>query len=185
MEDIFETIYSIREWENGSGPGSYPTATRPYRMLIETFIEWNGVREIFDLGCGDWQSSRYIDWGTARYIGIDCVKSLIDTNNRKFSEDNVHFMHCDILDIVEYPESDLAIVKDVFQHWIFEDIKNAIERLRSFKYVIFTNCKSEENYDLGVTGPFHPLNMARPPFSLDVVTLLEWDTKITQLWQPR
>lgn len=68
-----------------------------------------------DVGCGDWQFSQAIDWGTIKYIGYDIVKQVVKANRKKFGTRLISFIHgngvqCDL------PMADLLICKDVLQH---------------------------------------------------------------------
>ena len=71
------------------------------------------ISRIVDFGCGDWQSSKLIDWGGATYLGIDVVSDLIDRNEKCFTTEKVSFKNSDSL-LGE--KGDLLIVKDVLQH---------------------------------------------------------------------
>jgi SAM-dependent methyltransferase len=88
---IFEETYEKSKWGTGSGNGSHPAATSDYRAFLERFIVMNRVMSIVDVGCGDWQSSRYISFNGARYTGFDVVKSLVDINRTKFGLGLVSF----------------------------------------------------------------------------------------------
>src|SRR6478735_6812488 len=71
--NVFEHIYRNDLWHGGSGPGSLPSVNRPYVRFLHGFLRANQIQTVVDLGCGDWQFSRRIDWGGARYLGLDVV----------------------------------------------------------------------------------------------------------------
>jgi hypothetical protein len=73
MAAAFGLIHREDRWTNGSGPGSHPDSTIEYRAFLARFMEANEVGSVTDLGCGDWQFSRYIDWSRASYTGLDVV----------------------------------------------------------------------------------------------------------------
>lgn len=181
MECVFSDIYSRDAWSHGSGPGSTPAVTAPYRNFLEGFIQQNEIRTIVDLGCGDWQFSKLINWGDADYVGLDCVSTLIDRNNELYGRDKVRFIHRNALLEEEFPRRDLIIIKDVLQHWIDEDIHSLIPKLCSFRFVLFTNCRTDRNVELDQVGGFRPLNLALSPFFLPVANVCRWDSKDTQL----
>jgi hypothetical protein len=84
------------------------------------------------------------------------------------------------------PGADLAISKDVLQHWPNEAILNFLKGLNSFKYAILTNdckviCRSwrrpwigeeifEPNSDI-CAGNYRPIRLREPPFSLEAKRL--------------
>jgi SAM-dependent methyltransferase len=65
-------------WGAGSGPGSASHETIAYRAFLQGFLQWNRVRSVVDLGCGDWQFSRFIDWSGVDYTGVDVVAPVIE-----------------------------------------------------------------------------------------------------------
>ena len=87
----FERIYASDSWEGGSGPGSLPSSTILYRRFVENFIYENNIRTVTDLGCGDWQFSRYMNWSSVRYIGLDIVGELVERNNARFASEKIEF----------------------------------------------------------------------------------------------
>ena len=62
-------------WYAPGGVGSGPRIARRLHVRIswrfERFMEENDVRSVLDYGCGDWQSSKLIDWGARSYLGVD------------------------------------------------------------------------------------------------------------------
>ena len=112
--NAFETIYRNDSWTNGSGPGSAPSSTIEYRGFVERFIVENGVKTVTDLGCGDWQFSRLMDWSQVDYTGFDIVQSVIDANQRNHGAANIRFQRLSNID--ELPGGDLLISKEVLQH---------------------------------------------------------------------
>ena len=131
MEKAFTKIYDKNIWGNGSGAGSSPKYNKKYIEFLETFIKDNDIQSILDIGCGDWQFSQWIDWNGCNYLGIDCVKSVIDNNLKNFSDNNIHFKHIDISqNINNLPlNKDLVILKDVLQHWTNENITKFMDIL--------------------------------------------------------
>jgi SAM-dependent methyltransferase len=89
--NIFEHIYRNDLWHGGSGPGSLPSVNRPYVRLLQSFLRSNHIETVVDLGCGDWQFSRRINWGKARYLGLDVVPHVLESNRRRFGRAAVEF----------------------------------------------------------------------------------------------
>lgn len=91
LRSSFQNIYDKGEWGHGSGPGSSPGRTIEYRAFLSRFIAENGVRDVTDLGCGDWQFSRFMDWSDLDYTGFDVVPTIVERNQRLFALPNVQF----------------------------------------------------------------------------------------------
>ena len=167
MKDVFEEIYRINGWGQGSGEGSLPANTRPYVRFLQKFLRGQQIRSVVDLGCGDWQFSHLIDWDGIAYGGYDLVSSVIDANRRKYARDNVAF-HLFDGDFDRLPAGDLLIAKDVLQHWSIANINRLRPALSRFRFSLITNCVNPDgptaNQDIG-DGAFRPLDLRRPPFA--------------------
>ena len=122
MRQDFVQIYRRNTWGFGSGHGSLPSVTAPYRFLVEQFVRENRPRSIVDLGCGDWQFSHLINWQGAKYVGLDIVPTVIEENRRRYASDNVSFEVTDEA-FSSLPAADLLLAKDVLQHWSAHDVK--------------------------------------------------------------
>jgi len=85
LQSSFQNIYDKNEWGQGSGPGSSPTNTIEYRAFLSRFIAENGIHNLTDLGCGDWQFSRFMDWSNLDYTGFDVVPTIVERNQRLFA----------------------------------------------------------------------------------------------------
>jgi len=144
METKFTEIYDKSVWGKRDGKGTSGTGsnvspdTKYYINLLMKHIEDTGSKTICDLGCGDWEFSKTIDWKDLDYTGIDCVKSVIDTNNNNYSKTNIKFIHSDATEI---PKGyDFVILKDVIQHWDDEEILQILpEIINNNKFVFLTN----------------------------------------------
>lgn len=177
-KDVFTNIYSNGVWSQGSGSGSHPDNTRSYREFLQDFISTRGVVSVVDFGCGDWQSSQYMDWGGVSYLGVDVVDSLIKENSRKYQTDSVRFERVNSIDD-PLPSADLLIVKDVFQHWPNEHIQKFRRHLDRFRFALITNTRESRgvetdrpigaalNSDIDVGG-LRPVNLSLPPFKWEV-----------------
>ena len=116
-EKVFTHIYTLGEWDESgfSLSGSQVEITQVYMDYLQNFLREHEIHSVVDLGCGDWAFSRYIDWKGIEYLGIDIVKSVVERNQRLFTQPNVTFIYADALNM-ELPEADLLLCKDVFQH---------------------------------------------------------------------
>ncbi len=166
LEETFGTIYREDHWTNGSGPGSLPRHTIEYRAFLSKFISENSIRTVTDLGCGDWQSTRLMDWTGVHYIGLDVVKWLVDRNSRHFGKTNIEFRHFTELD--QLPGGDLCICKEVLQHLPNDAVQQHLDAIAArYRFALITNFvepAAEANTDIE-TGGGRPLRLELPPFS--------------------
>ena len=82
--EIFDFTYRNDVWLGGSGTGSREDVTRDYREFLSQFMRAAKIGSIVDLGCGDWQFSRHIDWSGIDYTGIDASAVVLE-NTGKFA----------------------------------------------------------------------------------------------------
>lgn len=166
LREKFEAIYQEDEWTNGSGPGSMPKHTIEYRAFLSKFLSENAITSVTDLGCGDWQSTRLIDWTGIHYIGLDVVEWLVDRNNARFGAANIEFRH--LTDLDQLPGGDLCICKEVLQHLPNDVIQAHLgaiaERYRFALITNFVEPEWEANVDIGIGGG-RPLKLEAAPFN--------------------
>ncbi|WP_420602685.1 methyltransferase domain-containing protein [Flagellimonas sp.] len=139
-----EQIYEAKLWgDNGShfysGDGSHhPELVEPYIAILQSFLKsFENPLTVADLGCGDFNIGAALVVDTKKYIAVDIVEDLINFNKRKFQRPNLEF-HC--LDIAKdnLPMADCAILRQVLQHLSNSEIKNIVDKLPDFKFVILT-----------------------------------------------
>lgn len=139
-----EQIYEAKLWgDNGSnfysGEGSHhPKLVEPYVHVLQSFLKsFENPLTVLDLGCGDFNVGAQLVGHTKRYIAVDIVEDLINFNNKKFLIPNLEF-HC--LDIAkdDLPFADCAILRQVLQHVSNAEIKNIVDKLYDFRYVVLT-----------------------------------------------
>lgn len=171
IEEIFTKFYRAGVWgENGfSLSGAEIGVNRGYVAFLQQFMDKNQITTVVDLGCGDWQFSRTIDWSGIQYIGFDVVKDVIERNKKCYEHSTIVFVHADALEI-ELPEADLLICKDVLQHLPHADIFRLLKQLHKFKHCLITNdidylTSSSKNPDT-CRGGYHELDLTKPPFNL-------------------
>ena len=137
FKKTFTFIYDNKVWGHGSGGGSALENNTDYIKFLTDFLKENNIKSVVDFGCGDWQFSRHIDWSGVLYVGIDTVKSIVETNKKLFSKPNISFLN---ESNVEYFSADLLIIKDVFQHWHNKDITAFLnDYATDYKYILCTN----------------------------------------------
>jgi SAM-dependent methyltransferase len=175
VQERFENIYAQNLWGSGSGEGSLPISTKGYARFLQIFLRINRVASTVDLGCGDWQFSRFIDWSGMRYRGFDIVRPVIEQNRKLYTRAGVDFdVSPEQFD--ELPNADLLIVKDVLQHWSNAAIERFLPTLKRYPLALLTNCieprrrkfwkKSATNNSDIDDGDFRYLDLRKPPFSL-------------------
>jgi len=127
MESTFTNIYENKIWgdnENNnysgsSGPGSDIENNKKYIELLKNFINEYNIKNIVDLGCGDFRIGKLLyDDLNIIYTGYDTYKKVIDYNITQYPEQKYNFKHLDFYTNKEsIVEGDMCILKDVIQHW--------------------------------------------------------------------
>jgi 2-polyprenyl-3-methyl-5-hydroxy-6-metoxy-1,4-benzoquinol methylase len=172
---VFSKIYKEDLWNEGSGDGSKVENVREYVDVLQKYIDKPEIKTVIDLGCGDWQFSKFLDLSSVLYLGVDVVDSVIDSNIDLYSASNIDFISRDII-TYELPQVDLIICKDVLQHLSNRDVISVlIKIIKSSKFALITNDfnpENKENKDID-NGDYRCLDLTLSPFYLDVVTLLE------------
>ncbi len=170
----FVEIYANNEWGVGSGEGSLDFQTKGYQKFLQKFLKQKRISSVVDMGCGDWQFSRYINWEGISYIGYDVVPEVIAANIEKYSTNNISFKLYSG-DPSELPKSDLLIAKDVLQHLPNQPVLEFLQHLSKYRYALITNCTNPINGDLVNSdipiGDFRYLDLRLPPFNLDATLI--------------
>lgn len=166
MKAQFEQIYAENKWLYGSGEGSQRQHTRGYRSFLQNFLREHQIGSVVDMGCGDWQFARFIDWKGIDYLGLDVVSAVIEANQREFAAPKVRFRLA-AGDSSDLPPADLLIAKDVLQHWSNDAIKAFIPKFNRYRFCLVTNCVNPNgetvNQDIA-DGGFRYLDLRLPPF---------------------
>jgi len=163
MERVFTNIYENKVWgdnnnpeyNGSSGGGSdldYNKDT--YVPFLKKFIVDNNIKNIVDLGCGDFKCGKLIyDDLDIKYTGYDAYKKMIDFNLKQHSLPKYFFEHLNFFDNKEIIiNGDLCILKDVLQHWKMDEIYAFLDYLienKFFKYILICNCcnQTKDNPD--------------------------------------
>lgn len=161
---IFQKIYENRLWGGGSGSGSRPKYTIKYRQFIMDFLKEHNIKSVLDYGCGDWQSSKLINWDGIKYIGIDVVPSVIEKNKNLYGKNNIKF--CLNSANFKIPKVDLIIIKDVAQHLPIVDILKLIKSFSKVRHILWVNDLSRNNIDIK-RGQYRGLDLSLPPFNIN------------------
>lgn len=177
QEQQFTEIYERKIWgqnEEGqgcSGDGSSISATENYRIYLAGIISSFNIKSVVDAGCGDWGFSHTIDWSGIDYKGFDVVRPVVERNQDKYTQSNVHFYHANLIE-TDLPSADLLICKDVLQHLPLEDVAKFIKQFPKYKYCLITNdvdvhTGTCENRDVGRDIlAYRLLDITKPPFNV-------------------
>jgi hypothetical protein len=173
----FSRIYDESEWGRGSGSGSYPYFTIEYRAFLEKFLRMNSIKSVVDLGCGDWQSTRFLDLDDMLYMGFEVVESVIERNNASFGSETKRFSMVPA-DLTAIPRADVLIMKDVLQHLPDHEIlRYASLVFPRYRFCLITNSYEKnlvrKNVDIDY-GDHRTLDLTAPPYNLDGAYVLEY-----------
>jgi 2-polyprenyl-3-methyl-5-hydroxy-6-metoxy-1,4-benzoquinol methylase len=146
MIKTFTDIYDKKKWGGGSGIGSSIKYNTKFIPFLQKLVD--NSNNILDLGCGDFNYTTQIDFTNKKYIGLDCVESVINKNNIEFSNSNISFKCCDIFDYTISNEIDLIIIKDVLQHWTNDKIIEFLNKLPKIKIVIVNTKPKTKNLNV-------------------------------------
>ena len=139
-----QQVYQLNLWgSNGevyySGEGSHNSIlTEPYIKVLSKFLKsFKHPISVCDFGCGDFNMGQYFVDLTSYYTAIDIVPELIEYNRKKFTAKNLNF---ECLDIAtdNLPKADCVIIRQVLQHLSNQEIKQILNKLYQYQYVILT-----------------------------------------------
>jgi 2-polyprenyl-3-methyl-5-hydroxy-6-metoxy-1,4-benzoquinol methylase len=176
-QKIFTQIYQKSLWgknshgEGCSGDGSSLVNATPYMNFLQTFMQEHDIKSVVDVGCGDWEFSKHMDWTGITYIGIDVVPTVVKKNNALYKNKKCSFI-CKDVTKKSLPKGDLLICKDVLQHLTTQDIKAVCRQFQKFKYCLITNDIDNTssvvklNDDLPVLGGLRELDLTLEPFNI-------------------
>jgi len=193
MEQVFTNVYEYKCWGNNqnteyngsSGPGSDVAYNeKTYVPFLKQFIKEHDIKEVVDLGCGDFKCGKLIyDDLDIVYTGHDAYKKIVDYNSKQHPLPKYYFTH---LDFCHYKErivkGDLCILKDVLQHWSLEFIYTLLDYLvehKKFKYILICNCCNQTEDDTTIeNGNWRALSCDYLPLKkYNPIKLYTYDSK--------
>ena len=187
-QEIFEEIYHQNIWGKPqdsespffSGGGSHGAdVVDSYVKCVKKFLtELPRKPIVVDLGCGDFNIGQNFLTLSKEYIGCDVVPSLIEFNQRKYTNKNLSFIHLDAVKD-ELPKGEIVIIRQVLQHLSNSQIQEVLKKVKSnFRYLILTeHLPKKENFVANVDIPAghliraninSGLDIEKPPFSVTV-----------------
>jgi SAM-dependent methyltransferase len=148
MQQVFSEIYAKRVWGNGSGGGSSVEFNKDtFIPFMKQFMVENKIEKIVDLGCGDWQSSHLLYTDPKKYVGYDCVESVIDENKQKFPLYTFNVLDfsnvANVAQIQDAGANGIYVLKDVLQHWSTQKVIDFLDKIvttKKFKMIVVCNC---------------------------------------------
>ena len=173
-EKAFTEIYRNNAWHFGSGHGSLEGPSRAYREFVQSFLAAHPeIKTVVDCGCGDGQVFSRINWTGVNYIGMDCVRPLIEHNRATWPQHT--WVHLDMASQPEdIPRADLYLVKEVFQHLSNAAVRRVMDELISRDgLILLANNNNQQNDDDTVVGGWRPLIGTREPllrYSTELMT---------------
>jgi SAM-dependent methyltransferase len=187
IEKVFNAIYDNNHWgynnqkyEITSGYGSSEEATINYRNFLKQIIAENNIKSIIDIGCGMWEFD-HNEFDEKTYIGIDCVKRIVEFNKQRYGSEKKIFICADILDDKNsIPQIDLCIIKDVLQHLSNDNIIKLINKIKpKANYILLVNDYDQKNDIQDIkNGHYRPLSLDKYPLKeFDMVKLTQYMTK--------
>lgn len=179
MKEVFEKIYTNGSWKDthgtNSGPGSSIQCSKKYIDFLEEFIAKNSIREIVDLGCGDFNLMKHCNLAGINYSGVEIVSFVVENNNTQYGSDTVKFANHNIIEYVHPNKCDLVLLKDVLQHLSYEAIFKCLNNITYSKYVLITNDVADDNVNIP-NGGYRPLDLSKEPFNLSVTPVFDFDS---------
>jgi len=170
MKELFTDYFKTNAFggqESVSGPGSSMDATAVIRKEIPALVKKYGVRTMLDIPCGDFRWMQHVDLGVDQYIGGDIVQELVEDNHNRYACPVWGFQHLDLLSS-DLPKVDLVLCRDIFVHFRFLDIKQALVNIKrsGSKYLLATTfTKHNSQVEISKIGEWHPYNLQLPPLS--------------------
>ena len=176
MKSSFTNIYDKNIWGGGSGTGSnISRITRKYIEDLQNLIQEYEIKKICDIGCGDWAFSKLIDFQGSKYMGLDCVESVISSNIEKYKSEDISF-ECQEIGEEYIPKGyDLIIIKDVIQHWTDSQIMTYLEPIilnnkyvycvNGYKFMRDPSKNSLEKRNIDNRYMYHPVDIEKYPLN--------------------
>lgn len=109
-----------------------------------------------------------------KYIGIDIVEELIETNNEKYSTDVINFQKYNIIEN-NIDKFDLILCKDTLFHLSYNDVLLCLENFKNSKsrFLVSTSFYDFKNKNIE-SGYWRPINLEIESFNLGI-PLIYWN----------
>lgn len=145
VEKVFTDIYANNVWGGVKGEFCSGDGSRD-EQIISAYIQMVAEKtkahnlqssEFVDLGCGDFRVGELLLPLCKKYLGVDVVRTLIDSLTSEYGNEKVAF---EVLNIVEdaLPAGDVCFIRQVLQHLSNKEIKAILQKLNKYKLVFIT-----------------------------------------------
>ena len=185
----FETVYAENLWKNEesvSGEGSTLKCSDMYLLFLKQFVTNNDIKNILDLGCGDFNLMKHFNYEDIKYVGVDLVNELIEKNNINYGKHNIKFLNRMIHNYEFEEKYDLIICKDVLQHWSIENVITFLKLIKNYKYCLLINDFKNDKYKAPIgfkifnadiiDGWYTPIDLSIEPYNLKGEYIFEWQS---------
>lgn len=161
-KQAFEKIYEEQWWGKSgiklSGSGSYyenlvQLVPASIDLIKEKFI----IKTIVDIGCGDLNVGKHLFNKCDKYIGVDIVKSVIQSNKEKYQNINsIEFYNLNACN-EDLPYGDVYIVREVLQHLSNKEIQSFLQNINdNFKFLIVVEHYPDNLIQVNIDKPTGP-----------------------------
>lgn len=170
-KDIFNFIYLTNFWTQKSGPGSDPKNAQQWIETVNSFLSREDITTVLDIGCGDFRIGKALNLDGKVYTGVD-VSSVIIEEVVQYSASNIKFV-CDDVETMDFPETDLILIKDVLMHLPYKSINAIMDKtMKKAKYALICNDFKEEEANIDISaGQWRNLDLLKNPFNYELKTV--------------
>ena len=118
--------------ETYCGEGSYIHNTVQTRLFISNVVKNYDIESVVDLGCGDWNWMKHVNFGKAIYTGIDLDCRFIEANKKKYFYPTYDFICADaVYGKINY--GDLVICRDLLLHLPEVEVLRVLQNIVDMK----------------------------------------------------
>jgi hypothetical protein len=166
--EVFTKIAEENLWgcdESRSGAGSTHEAAAAIVEALPGLWKRYGIHSLIDAPCGDCHWIASIAMSLDRYVGVDIVPALIESNRAKYPTLN---FTCADLTRDTLPEADAILCRDCFQHLPTRLIQSALRNFKASgaRWLLATTNRNADQYKDIAIGSSRPINLQLPPFNL-------------------
>ena len=143
VKEVFTEVYKKNTWggEKGtfySGAGTHNPNTLIYISRIADFIKENNIRQVVEIGCGDFTISKKItEQVDVEYTGVDVVSELVTYLDENYKNEKTRFCVLNAADD-KLPDGNLVIIRQVLQHLSNGQIQKILSKLGKYKFALIT-----------------------------------------------